>query len=214
MSAVFEKFKEFGVVPVVIIQDEEDALVLAETLKGAGLPCLEITYRTPRAEASIRAITKAMPDVLVGAGTITNIDQAKSAIEAGAKFLVSPGFNPELCKAIREMGVPHLPGVCTPSEIEQALALGYTTLKYFPAEQFGGASLLKTYTTLYQDVCFVPSGGIDQTNLGSYLSIPRVTACGSSYLVKSSLIKEKKFDEIQKRTMEMLHIVQESNVLD
>ena len=120
MNAVFEKMKELGVVPVVVIQDEEDALVLAKTLKEAGLPCLEITYRTPAAEGAIKAITEAFPEILVGAGTITNIDQAKSAITAGAKFLVSPGFNPELCRAIKEMNVPHLPGVCTPSEIEQA----------------------------------------------------------------------------------------------
>jgi len=202
MNLIFEKLEQMRIVPVIVINDVSKAAPLAKALCDGGLPCAEVTFRTAGAADAIRAMTQAAPEMLVGAGTVLTPAQADEAIAAGAKFIVAPGLNPDVVRHCQEKNVPMLPGICTPSEIEQGLSLGLSVLKFFPAEAAGGANMLKALSAPYNKVKFMPTGGLTPANLSSYLSIKSVLACGGSWMVKDELINAGDFDKITELTKE------------
>ena len=210
---MFEKMNEqlgaYGVVPVVVLNDVKDALPLAKALVEGGLACAEVTFRTEAAEESIRIMSEAYPDMLVGAGTVLTTEQVDRALNAGARFIVSPGFDPEIVDYCLEKKVPVYPGTVTPSEVAQAVKRGLTICKFFPAEQFGGLSTIKALAAPYTMVKFMPTGGVNLKNLREYLSSDKIAACGGTWMVKADLIKEGKFDEIKQITAEAAAIVKE-----
>ena len=185
-----------GLIPVIKIENAEDAVPLAKALIDGGLPAAEITFRTAAAAEAIKNITDAYPDMLVGAGTVLTTEQVDAAIAAGSKFLVSPGLNPKVTSYALSKGVPMLPGCSNPSDVEAALELGLTTVKFFPAEAAGGLNMLKAMAAPYGQLTFMPTGGINANNLLDYLKFNKIVACGGSFMVKDELIKEKKWDEI------------------
>lgn len=209
MEALIKKISEVGVVPVVKIDDAKDALPLAAALKQGGLCCAEITFRTDAAEESIRKIASEYPDFLVAAGTVLTPQQADAAMAAGASFIVSPGLNPEVVKYCNEKGYPIIPGVCTPSEVEAAMSLGLTYLKFFPAEAAGGVNMVKSMAAPYTKVKFMPTGGIGTKNLADYLNLKAVFACGGSWMVPADKITDGKFDEIEQLTREAVELLKE-----
>jgi 2-dehydro-3-deoxyphosphogluconate aldolase/(4S)-4-hydroxy-2-oxoglutarate aldolase len=208
MKNSIETLGELGVVPVVAIEDAKDAVPLGRALIDGGLPCAEITFRTAAAAEAIAELAQNLPQVLLGAGTILSAEQASQAVEAGAKFIVSPGFDPFVVDWCIEHQVPIMPGVATPTEISMALNKGLTILKFFPAEVAGGVKALKAIAGPFVGVKFVPTGGINPANLPDYLALPAVHACGGSWLVKRKLINEGSFDEISRLTKEAIEIVQ------
>jgi len=200
MNKILKQIGELGIVPVVKIEKAEDALPLGRALIEGGLPIAEITFRTSAAEESIQILTKELPELLVGAGTVLTVEQAKRAIAAGAKFIVSPGFNPKVVDYCIENDIPVTPGINNPTQIEMALERGIKVVKFFPAEASGGLAMLKSMSAPYTDVKFIPTGGINQNNLCSYLSNSKVHACGGSWMVKADLISSGNFDEITRLT--------------
>lgn len=210
MSAILQEIKDIGLIPVVSIDDVEKAVPLAKALIAGGLPAAEITFRTPAAEQAIRRIHEAFPGMLLGAGTILTTEQADRAIAAGASFLVAPGLNPKVVKHAQQKGVLMLPGCSTPSDMEAALELGLTAVKFFPAEAAGGLPMLKAMAAPYRQLSFMPTGGITPENLTKYLSFKRVLACGGSFMVKEELIAAGDFAAItaltRKAVMAMLGI--------
>ncbi|MCI9645243.1 MAG: bifunctional 4-hydroxy-2-oxoglutarate aldolase/2-dehydro-3-deoxy-phosphogluconate aldolase [Lachnospiraceae bacterium] len=207
MKTIAEQFYDYGVVPVVVLEDAKDALPLAKALKEGGLPCAEVTFRTDAAEESIRLIRREYPDMLVGAGTVLGIDQAERALEAGAKFIVSPGFDPQVVDDCLERDVPVFPGCITPSEVAQAVKRGMEVLKFFPAEQAGGLAMIKAMAAPYTMVKFMPTGGISEKNLKEYLECDKIICCGGSWMVKGSLIKNGEFGKIRKLVKEAVELV-------
>lgn len=207
MNDILKKIGEIGIVPVVVLKDSSDALPLSEALVKGGLSCAEITFRTSAAEESIRLISKANPDILVGAGTVLTVEQADKAMNAGAKFIVSPGLNPKVVEHCLKNNYPVCPGIATPSEIECALGFGLDVVKFFPAEACGGLKMIKAMSAPYSNVKFMPTGGISSLNVAEYLECDKILACGGSWMVKSDLISEKKFDEIEKLVNEASKIV-------
>mgnify|MGYP001864321433 FL=1 len=205
MFDVLKEIQQIGIVPVVKIDNEKDALPLAKALMDGGLPCAEITFRTAAAKAAIRAITKAFPDMLVGAGTVLTKEQADDAIAAGAKFIVSPGLNPEIVQYCIEKGYPITPGCSSPSDVECALSFGLDVVKFFPAEAAGGLAMIKAMSAPYTGVKFMPTGGINAKNLKSYLDFDKIIACGGSWMVKADLINNGDFDAIRQLTKEAVH---------
>ena len=210
MDTTFEKLEKFGVIPVIALDDPDDALPLAAALTDGGLPCAEVTFRTAAAEESIRRIAAAYPDMLVGAGTVLTTQQVDRAVAAGAKFIVSPGLNPNVVRHCLEKGVPAAPGCCTPSEIEQAIELGLSVVKFFPAEAMGGLKTIKALAAPYTGLRFMPTGGINASNLRSYLEYPRVLACGGSWMVSKELIRAHDFAQITELVRQATAIVRES----
>ena len=202
MSTVAEKIAELGVVPVVVLEDAKDAAPLAKALVEGGLPCAEVTFRTAAAEESIKLMTAEYPDMFVGAGTVLTIDQVDRAVAAGAKFIVSPGFDPEIVDYCLEKEIPVFPGCITPSEVAQAVKRGLKVVKFFPAEQFGGVATIKAMAAPYVGLKFMPTGGVNAKNLESYLGCDKIIACGGSWMVKGDLVKAGKFDEIKDLTAE------------
>lgn len=207
MGEVAEKIQKMGVVPVVVLNDAKDAAPLAKALCGGGLPCAEVTFRTNAAEESIRMMTTEYPEMFVGAGTVLTIDQVDRAVNAGAKFIVSPGFDPEIVDYCLEKNIPVFPGCITPSEVAQAVKRGLKIVKFFPAEQFGGVATIKAMAAPYVGLKFMPTGGVNAKNLESYLSCDKIIACGGSWMVKGDLVRDGKFDEIQKMTEEAVKLV-------
>jgi 2-dehydro-3-deoxyphosphogluconate aldolase/(4S)-4-hydroxy-2-oxoglutarate aldolase len=207
MTTAFEKALEIKIIPVVAIHQADRADALADALLEGGLPCAEITFRTPAAQDAIRRVAK-RGDMQVGAGTVLTIDQVKQAVDAGATFIVAPGFNPRVVGYCLEHKIPMAPGVATPTDIEAALDLGLKILKYFPAEAFGGLNTLKAVAAPYADVKFIPTGGINARNVGAYLAHPNVVACGGSWMVKSTFIAEGRFDNITRLAREAVALVQ------
>ena len=207
MCDILSKIEALAVVPVVVIDDEQDAVPLAKALIDGGLPCAEITFRTAAAEGAIKSISEKYPDMIVGAGTVLTTEQAKAAIEAGAKFIVSPGLNPKVVSFCLSKGVPMIPGCSNASDIEAALELGIKTVKFFPAEQTGGIAMIKALSAPYSDVRFMPTGGINEKNIEKYLSEKKVIACGGSFMVRKELISKKAFDEIEKLTKKTVDTV-------
>ncbi len=206
-QTVLDQIGAFGLVPVVAIERAEDALKLGNALVEGGLPCAEITFRTAAAEAVIRELTTHLPQMLVGAGTVLSVEQAERAVAAGARFIVTPGFDPAVVDWCLANQVPVTPGVLTPTEINLALAKRLTILKFFPAEAMGGIKVLKAIGAPYSMVKFIPTGGISEYNLADYLSLPMVFACGGSWLVERKLINEGKFAEITRLTQAAVKIV-------
>ena len=209
MSTIIDAFKKIGIIPVVVLDDAKDALPLAKALCEGGLPCAEVTFRTAAAEESIRVMSSAFPEMLVGAGTVLTTDQVDRAIAAGAKFIVSPGFNPKVVKYCQEKNIPITPGIQTPTEIEAALELGLTTVKFFPAEPAGGLKMIKAIAAPYVNVSFMPTGGISEKNVREYLAYDRIVACGGSWMVKKDLVANGEFDKIRDMVAEAAAIVKE-----
>lgn len=207
MDTITAALGEIGLVPVIKIDRPEDAVPLARALLEGGLGCAEITFRTAAAAEAIRQIAREVPELLVGAGTVLNVAQAQQAADAGAKFLVSPGFDPAVVDWSRERGVLMLPGVATPTEVQMALARGLRLLKFFPAEEAGGVRMLKALHGPYQDVRFMPTGGIKPANLPEYLALPNVVACGGSWMATAELIAAGRFDEITRLSAEARAVV-------
>ena len=210
MHEVLEKIQEIGIVPVVVLEDAKDAAPLAQALMDGGLPCAEVTFRTDAAEESIRIMSEQFPDMLVGAGTVLTTDQVDRAVAAGAKFIVSPGLNPRIVKYCVDKGILITPGCSNPSDVEQALENGLEVVKFFPAEAAGGLPMIKAMAAPYVGVKFMPTGGINAKNVRDYLAYNRIIACGGSWMVKGELVKEGRFDEIEKLTREAVEIVKES----
>lgn len=202
MNEVLEKIQKIGIVPVVVLNDAKDAAPLAKALCDGGLPCAEVTFRTDAAEESIRIMAEQFPQMLVGAGTVLTTEQVDRAVAAGAKFIVSPGLNPKIVKYCTEKGVPVTPGTANPSDVEQAIELGLEVVKFFPAEPAGGIDMIKAMAAPYTNMKFMPTGGINASNLKSYLDFPKIIACGGSWMVKGDLVAAGKFDEIEKLTRE------------
>ena len=209
MTDVMKKLQKIGIVPVVVLDRAEDALPLAECLAEGGLPCAEVTFRTAAAEESIRRMAKAFPDMIIGAGTVLTTEQADRAIDAGATFIVSPGFNPKVTEYVLGKGVPMTPGVCTPTEIEAALQFGLDVLKFFPAEPAGGLKMIKALAAPYVNVSFMPTGGISAANVRDYLAYDRIVACGGSWMVSGKLVREGNFAEVKRLVREAADIVKE-----
>ena len=196
MNEVLKQIEELGIVPVVVLNDAKDAEPLAQALCEGGLPCAEVTFRTDAAEESIRIMAEKFPDMLVGAGTVINPQLAEKAVAAGAKFIVSAGFNKETVAWCLSHNIPVVPGVCTPSEIELGLSMGLDVLKFFPAEASGGVAMLKDFSGPFSQVRFMTTGGINPNNLPDYAKASNVLAIGGSWMVKADLINEEKWDEI------------------
>lgn len=206
---VTETIQKMGVVPVVVLNDAKDAASLAKALCEGGLPCAEVTFRTDAAEESIRIMTTEFPEMFVGAGTVLTIEQADRAVAAGAKFIVSPGFDPEVVDYCLSKEIPVFPGCITPSEVSQAVKRGLKVVKFFPAEQFGGVATIKALAAPFTGVKFMPTGGVNAKNLESYLSCDKIVACGGSWMVKGDLVKAGKFDEIKALVKEAVQLVKD-----
>ena len=202
MSTVTEKISTLGVVPVVVLEDAKDAASLAKALVEGGLPCAEVTFRTDAAEESIKIMTSEYPDMFVGAGTVLTIEQVDRAVAAGAKFIVSPGFDPEIVDYCLSKEIPVFPGCITPSEVAQAVKRGLKVVKFFPAEPAGGISMIKAMAAPYTGIRFMPTGGINAKNLEDYLSCDKILCCGGSWMVKGDLVKAGEFDKIRELTAE------------
>lgn len=206
MKTLEEQFYEYAVVPVVVLDDADDAAPLAEALIKGGLPCAEVTFRTEAAEESIRIMNKKYPDMLVGAGTVLTTEQVNRAVAAGAKFIVSPGFDPEIVDYCMEKNIPVFPGCVSPSEVAQAVKRGLKVVKFFPAEQAGGLAMLKAMAAPYTMLKFMPTGGINTKNLKEYLGFSKILCCGGSWMVKGDMIKNKEFDKITEMTKEAVEL--------
>ena len=213
MNKILSEIESYGIVPVIVIEDAENAIPLSEALIEGGLPVAEVTFRTKSARESIERIAKAYPEMLVGAGTVLSVDQVKSAVDAGAKYIISPGLNPKVVEYCVVNSITITPGIATPSEVERALEFGLEVVKYFPAESLGGLNYLKAISAPYVNLRFIPTGGIDEKNLLSYLQFSKVIACGGSWMVKSDLISNQKFNEIKNLTAAALKIVKSQNDL-
>ncbi|QPR55932.1 bifunctional 4-hydroxy-2-oxoglutarate aldolase/2-dehydro-3-deoxy-phosphogluconate aldolase [Aeromonas allosaccharophila] len=202
MSSITEQLQALKVIPVIAIEQAEDIIPLGAALANNGLPVAEITFRSAAAVEAIRLLRQSQPEMLIGAGTVLNREQVIAAKEAGATFIVSPGFNPNTVKACQELDIPIIPGVNNPSTIEAALEMGLTTLKFFPAEASGGSAMIKALLAPYTQIKLMPTGGISPHNINEYLAIPRVIACGGSWMVDKKLIAEKQWEEIGRLTRE------------
>ena len=209
MKEIAEKFQKFCVVPVVVLEDTKDAVPLAKALVEGGLPCAEVTFRTEAAEESIRLMAEQFPEMLVGAGTVLTTEQVDAAVGAGAKFIVSPGFDPKIVDYCLEKDIPVFPGCITPSEVAQAVKRGLKVVKFFPAEPAGGISMIKAMAAPYTMVKFMPTGGINTKNLADYLSCDKILCCGGSWMVKGDMIKAGEFDKITAMTKEAVAKVKE-----
>jgi 2-dehydro-3-deoxyphosphogluconate aldolase/(4S)-4-hydroxy-2-oxoglutarate aldolase len=209
MNDILETIAALRLVPVVKIENSKDAVPLGRALLDGRLPIAEITFRTAAAEAAIRALTAELPELLVGAGTVLSIDQVTRAVDAGARFIISPGFNPTVVDYCLDHSICMVPGVNNPSQIERALERQLKVVKFFPAEATGGLAFLKAVAAPYSDILFMPTGGINLQNLLSYLSFPRVMACGGSWMVEAAMISAGNFAEIEKRTREAVATIAE-----
>ena len=232
MNQILEQLGTYGIVPVVVLQDAAKAEPLAEALCKGGLACAEVTFRTDAAEESIRIMSEKFPEMLVGAGTVLTIEQADCAVKAGAKFIVSPGLNPEVVKWCQAHEVPVIPGIVTPTEMAQAIGLGLTMVKFFPAEPAGGGEkvsgggrrsalsaepagglkYIRAIAAPYTMMKFMPTGGINPQNVREYLAYDRIAACGGSWMVKNTMIENNEFDRIEELVKEAVEIVKESRM--
>ena len=207
-----ERIAQIGVVPVIKLNHpERDAAPLAKALCAGGVPVAEVTFRAAGADTAIRLMKEACPDMLVGAGTVLNVYDLHRAFAAGAKFAVAPGFNPTVVKEAVRCGFAFSPGICTPSEVEQALELGCTMLKFFPAEAAGGVKMLNSIIAPYKHlgVKFMPTGGVTTANVESYLSIPQVAAVGGTWLGKSADIAAGNWDLIEETAVKAVEVAKQ-----
>lgn len=202
MNEILNRISKIGIVPVVKLDDAKNAEPLAKALIDGGLPCAEVTFRTDAAEESISVMTKKFPEMLVGAGTVLTVEQVDRAVNAGAKFIVTPGFNAKIVKYCVDNNIPVTPGCPTTSDIEAAIEFGLDVVKFFPAENLGGISMIKALSAPYSGIKFMPTGGINAKNINDYLDCDKILACGGSWMVKDTLINAGKFDEIEALTKE------------
>lgn len=209
MNETLEKLGQYGIVPVVVLNDSKNAEPLADALCEGGLACAEVTFRTEAAAESIKIMSEKHPEMLVGAGTVLTVEQVDEAVAAGAKFIVSPGLNPEVVKYCLDKNIAITPGVVTPSEMEQAIELGLNIVKFFPAEPSGGLSMIKAVSAPYTMLKFMPTGGINPGNVKEYLKSDKIFACGGSWMVKGDLVDAGDFDKIKELTKEAADIVKE-----
>lgn len=207
MKDITERFEKLGVVPVVVLEDAKDAVPLATALVEGGLPCAEVTFRTEAVEESIRLMTEQFPEMLVGAGTVLTVEQVDAAVGAGAKFIVSPGFDAEIVDYCLKNQIPVFPGCISPSEVAQAVKRGLKVVKFFPAEPAGGISMIKAMAAPYTGLKFMPTGGINAKNLEEYLSSDKIVCCGGSWMVKGELVKNGEFNKIRQLTEEARRLV-------
>ncbi len=207
MLSVREMLSALKVIPVISVDKAEDIIPIGKALSENGLPVAEVMLRTDAAIEAIRLLKKHQPEMIVCAGTVLNREQALAAKDAGASFVVSPGFNPKTVKACQKLGIEIVPAVNNPSDVEAALEMGITTLKFFPAEASGGIAMIKSLLSPYQNIHLMPSGGITPGNIESYLSIPRVIACGGSWMVDKKLINTGNWEEIGRLVRQVLDIV-------
>ena len=194
---VYKRFSEIRIIPVVVINDTKDALPLGKALMEGGLPAAEVTFRTEAAEESIRIMAENYPDMLVGAGTVITKDQVDRAVNAGAKFIVSPGFDSEIVQYCLDKDIPVCPGIQTPSELIQAVKMGLDHVKFFPAENAGGLDMINAVGAAFPNVKFMPTGGINTKNVVDYLKSDRIFCCGGSWMVKGDMIKSGDFGKIK-----------------
>ncbi|MGB5336668.1 MAG: bifunctional 4-hydroxy-2-oxoglutarate aldolase/2-dehydro-3-deoxy-phosphogluconate aldolase [Woeseiaceae bacterium] len=197
-----EQLKKARVVPVVVVDRVDDAVPIAEALREGGLPIIEVTLRTSAALEAIRKIANDVADVIVGAGTVLNAEQAKAAADAGARFIVSPGLHESVVAESRALNLPIYPGIATATEAMGAWNLGIRTVKFFPASQAGGVSMLKALSSVFRDLNFMPTGGITPATLNDYLQLPSVVACGGSWLTPVSAVEQKDFASITRLAAE------------
>ena len=212
VEELLKQIECMGILPVIKLNDAKDAVPLAKALCEGGLPCAEVTFRTDAAKESIAEMTKAYPEMLVGAGTVLNTDQVDAAVEAGAKFIVSPGLNPDTVEYCVKKGIPILPGCSSPSDIEQAIKYGLNVVKFFPAEPAGGLKYIRAIAAPYTMMKFMPTGGINPQNVREYLAYDRIAACGGSWMVKNTMIENNEFDRIEELVKEAVEIVKESRM--
>ncbi|MCL7725852.1 bifunctional 4-hydroxy-2-oxoglutarate aldolase/2-dehydro-3-deoxy-phosphogluconate aldolase [Actinobacillus pleuropneumoniae] len=201
---IIEKLRQLKVVPVIAVEQAEDILPLVKTLAENGLPVAEITFRSAAAEEAIRLVCQHYPDVLIAAGTVLTSEQVVKAKNAGADFVVTPGFNPTIVKLCQDLDFPITPGVNNPMSIEAALSLGIEAVKFFPAEASGGVKMIKALLGPYSNLQIMPTGGISPSNIKDYLAIPNIVACGGSWFVEKSLIQAKNWDEIGRLVREAI----------
>ncbi len=204
VAEVIEKLK---VVPVIKLEDANDAVPLGKALVEGGLPVAEITFRTEAAEEAIRKMSSAYPEIAVGAGTLTSVEQARRALDAGASFFVSPGFHKGITEFAIQNNIPIYPGVCTPTELMMAMEYGLPVVKFFPAGQYGGLKTIKALSGPFPRMKFMPTGGINQDNIREYLAEPCVIACGGSWMVKDNMLKKQDFDGIRQLVSEAVALV-------
>lgn len=204
VAEVIEKLK---VVPVIKLEDANDAVPLGKALVEGGLPVAEITFRTEAAEEAIRKMSGAYPEIAVGAGTLTSVEQARRALDAGASFFVSPGFHKGITEFAIQNNIPIYPGVCTPTELMMAMEYGLPVVKFFPAGQYGGLKTIKALSGPFPRMKFMPTGGINQDNIREYLAEPCVIACGGSWMVKDNMLKKQDFDGIRQLVSEAVALV-------
>lgn len=209
MNEVLKKIGETGIIPVVVLNDSKNAVPLAQALINGGLPCAEVTFRTDAAQQTISEMTKKFPQMFVGAGTVLTIEQVERAVDAGAKFIVSPGFNPKVVEYCLKKNYPITPGIMTPTEIEAALEFGLDVVKFFPAENAGGLKMIKAMAAPYTMMKFMPTGGINAANVRDYLKCDKILACGGSWMTKSDLIDCGNFAEIERLAKDAAQIVKE-----
>ncbi|MDR0374113.1 MAG: bifunctional 4-hydroxy-2-oxoglutarate aldolase/2-dehydro-3-deoxy-phosphogluconate aldolase [Treponema sp.] len=196
MHEILSRLEQIGVIPVIKIDDAAKAAPLAKALAAGGIPCAEVTFRTAQGAEAIKLISEQAPEVLLGAGTVLTVEQVDKAVAAGAQFIVSPGFNPKVVAYCLEKGVPVVPGCANPSDMEQALEFGLEAVKFFPAEQAGGLDYIKAVAAPYASLKFIPTGGINQDNVGAYTRFEKILACGGSWMVSADLINAGNFDKI------------------
>jgi 2-dehydro-3-deoxyphosphogluconate aldolase / (4S)-4-hydroxy-2-oxoglutarate aldolase len=204
MNSILHQLYCYGIVPIISISDPGVVRPVAGALLKAGLPVLEVTFRTDAAAEAIRIASEEFPDMLIGAGTVLTIENARRAVSAGAEFILSPGFNPRVVDYCRENDVTVLPGINSPTQIELALEKGLHVLKFFPAEASGGLSLINAMAGPFPSVRFVPTGGINNSNLPLYMSSPKVYACGGSWVARSSDIAAGRYDQITRNALEAI----------
>ena len=209
MNTILEKIEKIGIVPVIKIDDAQKALPLAKALAAGGIPCVEITFRTAQAEEVIKRIAKEAGEMLLGAGTVLTTAQVDYAIDAGAQFIVSPGFNPKVVTHCLKKDITVIPGCLTPSEIEQAIAYGLDVVKFFPAEQAGGLEYIKAVSAPYPNIKFLPTGGINAGNLARYIAFEKVIACAGSWMAAAEFINAGEFEKITALSREAVNIILE-----
>lgn len=207
MNDILKQIEKLGIVPVVVLNSADEAEPVAKALIDGGLPVAEVTFRTDAAEESIRIMSEKFPNMLVGAGTVLTTEQVDRAVNAGAKFIVSPGFNPNVVKYCIDKNIPVCPGCNNPSVMEAAMEMGLDVVKFFPAEQSGGIKAIKAMAAPYVNLKFMPTGGINAGNINDYLSFNKIIACGGSWMVSGDLVKNKEFDKIRELTREAVMTV-------
>ncbi|PJG84159.1 bifunctional 4-hydroxy-2-oxoglutarate aldolase/2-dehydro-3-deoxy-phosphogluconate aldolase [Caviibacterium pharyngocola] len=205
---IIEKLRDIKLVPVIALDNAKDILPLAQTLADNGLPVVEITFRSAAAEEAIRLLRRHNPEILIAAGTVLTQEQVVKAKNAGADFVVTPGFNPRIVQLCQDLNFPITPGVNNPMAIESALEMGLTAVKFFPAEASGGVKMIKALLGPYAQLQIMPTGGINLTNIRDYLAVPNIVACGGSWFVEKSLINAQNWTEIGRLVKEAVELIQ------